>query len=222
MLSILKSCKPKILARIFNDNATLLIVNKFPKNYKGWVYLYCTKEEYLLRTNKGYIASKKGIAVGGDSDYTFAYSDEGTVVARFWCDKVEEIECLEDSYMTDNGMEYECYYESENYVSCENPYWENKKKLLEAEGCLGSEELDDYLKFKNGYAVHISNLEIFDKPKELSEFKYYKKTKCYVCKRISGLVYCTTAYDNFSTGCNKPLTKAPQSWSYVEVDECTK
>ena len=69
--------------------------------------------------------------------------------------------------------------------------------------CLTIEQMFDYLKNKQGYAWYIDNLEIFDKPKELSEFKQpidrYGKV-------------------NWSTNGNYCafLTKAPQSWCYVE------
>ena len=48
--------------------------------------------------------------------------------------------------------------------------------------CLGYFELKDYLNKENGYAIHISDLEIFDEPKKLSEFKRKKAPQnfCYV------------------------------------------
>ena len=36
--------------------------------------------------------------------------------------------------------------------------------------CLTDKQMYDYLKGKNGYAIHIKNLHIFDKPRELSDF----------------------------------------------------
>ena len=41
---------------------------------------------------------------------------------------------------------------------------------LPNKSCLTVEEIFDYLINKNGYAIHIKNLHIFDKPKELSDF----------------------------------------------------
>ncbi len=58
----------------------------------------------------------------------------------------------------------------------------------------------------NGYGWHISNLVIYDKPKELSEF--YVPVKDY-----------WETYDpsNYINGCwQKPLQRPPQSWCYVE------
>ena len=47
--------------------------------------------------------------------------------------------------------------------------------------CLMDYELDNYLIGENGYAIHIKNLHIFDKPRELdfysSNFDYFKKVE---------------------------------------------
>lgn len=67
-----------------------------------------------------------------------------------------------------------------------------EKKLKLA--CLSIKEFDDYSKGQVAYALHISNLVIFDKPKELGDF-----TNCDE--------YPYTRY----------IRKAPQSWCYVEV-----
>lgn len=81
--------------------------------------------------------------------------------------------------------------------------------------CLSIKEFDDYSKGQVAYAIHISDLEIFDKPKELSDFKTLRNcNKCFAkddefeCFNIEP--YCPT---------KKPLTKAPQNYCYVEVGE---
>ena len=89
-------------------------------------------------------------------------------------------------------------------------------KEIQRKACLTEDELFDYLfvnepyheDMKKGYAWHISNLVIFDKPKELSEFYLYcKDEKCEYRNNHCSICYRT------------PLTKAPQSWCYVEIDE---
>lgn len=74
-------------------------------------------------------------------------------------------------------------------------------------------QIIDYLgNGKMGYGWHISDLKIYDKPKELTEFHTWKK-----CKSCSKSGYESTAciYDE---NCMVPvvITKAPQSWCYVE------
>ena len=76
--------------------------------------------------------------------------------------------------------------------------------------CLTVEELREYLQGKPCYAWHIDNLEIFDEPKELSEFKTNKKYWCGKCPYQYGI--CLPKCEEL-----KPLTKAPQNWCYVEV-----
>ena len=57
-----------------------------------------------------------------------------------------------------------------------------------------------------GYVWFIDNLEMFDTPKELSDFKSHKKT--IVRTKINNEV--------FETELDNSLTKAPQSWCYTE------
>ena len=65
-------------------------------------------------------------------------------------------------------------------------YWYETKTLSENEvlekSCLTGDELFDYLGEDNeGYVIHIKNLHIFDKPRELdfysSNFDYFKKVE---------------------------------------------
>lgn len=85
---------------------------------------------------------------------------------------------------------------------------------VEQQACLTREEIVRYLKGV-GYGWHISDLKIYDKPKELTEFHTWKK-----CKSCSKSGYESTAciYDK---NCMVPvaITKAPQSWYYVEEDD---
>ena len=83
---------------------------------------------------------------------------------------------------------------------------------VEKQACLTREEIVNYLK-GTGYGWHISELKIYDTPKELIEFHTWKK-----CKSCSNSGYESTAciYDE---NCMVPvaITKAPQSWCYVEA-----
>jgi predicted transcriptional regulator len=82
--------------------------------------------------------------------------------------------------------------------------------------CLSQAEIIAYIGDKGRcYGWHISNLKIYDTPKELIEFHTWKK-----CKSCSKSGYESTAciYDE---NCMIPaaITKAPQSWCYVEAKE---
>ena len=193
MKSILSSIRPKWVAKIFNGEKTIEIRKKFPKDYVGWVYMYCSKSntQYLVgsKTQKCEIITKSANA--RFSPNIDKYTGNGKVVARFWCDKVEEI----NRYCTGRGISYKT--ETLNNIE------------LCDKSCLDLIEIDHYLYFKKGFAIHISKLEIFDKPKELSEFKSCKKN--IVNTKINGMV--------FETELDNSLIKAPQSWCYCEVGE---
>lgn len=193
MKSILSSIRPKWVAKIFNGEKTIEVRKKFPKDYVGWVYMYCSKSntQYLVgsKIQKCEIITKSSNA--RFSPNIDKYTGNGKVVARFWCDKVEEI----NRYCTGRGISYKT--ETLNNIE------------LCDKSCLDLIEIDHYLYFKKGFAIHISKLEIFDKPKELSEFKSCKKN--IVNTKINGMV--------FETELDNSLIKAPQSWCYCEVGE---
>ena len=68
------------------------------------------------------------------------------------------------------------------------------------------------------YGWHISDLVIYDKPRELCEFVICEKTKCPAY--LNGV--CLTRNQNAVTRCenlccqHKKLTRPPQSWCYVD------
>lgn len=81
------------------------------------------------------------------------------------------------------------------------------------ESCLSHEELWEYGKGKTLYGWHISDLKIYDKPRELSAF-YSLPTKCRSdCKEENPMQFCGNCK---RIKANRKLTKAPQSWCYVE------
>lgn len=82
---------------------------------------------------------------------------------------------------------------------------------------LSDEELFTYLydgKKNDGWALRISDLKIYDKPKELGEFKRWNRTEgnspCAHTKQLYG--DCKNC-----NACN--LTRPPQSWCYVDGKE---
>lgn len=167
---ILMSIKPKYVSMILNKTKTLEVRKRFPKNYRGWVYIYCTKDKL-----KDYYYDKDIFGcyfrVNLDDNLGYEYSKNlkplnGKVIARFYCNNVEEIE---------------------------NRYC--KGMLIDS--CLTNWELNNYLGNKQGYAINISQLEIFDTPKELSEF-IQSKRKSWEEQNVK---------------------RPPQSWLYIEVEK---
>ena len=86
-------------------------------------------------------------------------------------------------------------------------YWNNGYEFAT---CLTYRQVADYGKGKTLYGWHISNLTLYDKPKELSEFCIPCKVSCENCKNP---LY-------FECWCEekgkKIVTRPPQSWCYVE------
>ena len=70
----------------------------------------------------------------------------------------------------------------------------------------GQKELDE---------MHITNLVIYDKPKELSEFRRPCDGNCYKCKDAIWHTPRDFSSDSKIVGCGTKVT-APQSWCYVE------
>ena len=88
------------------------------------------------------------------------------------------------------------------------------------EMCLTKEQLDKYGGLKTLYGWHITEPTLFDKPRELCEFyapcRKGKETADESCKG------CSYAFKGVSTGeiiCDNAITRPPQSFCYIEVDE---
>ena len=196
MKAILISVRPEWVAKILNGEKTIEIRKRFPKDYVGWVYIYVTKDNknclFDFREDE-YAPDKFGYSKA-DKWYRQHYKLlNGKVVARFWCDKVEEI----------NYLPYEQTYYTQ---TLDTVIWKGHEPTLLKVCCLSWEELDNYLKEKKGYAIHITKLEIFDKPKEISEFEIRATEGDVKFNNIKGKML---AY--------KPLSRAPQSWCYIEI-----
>lgn len=181
MKAILMSIRPQWVAKILNGEKTVEIRKKFPKDYVGWVYIYCTKKDSLGRIKDTPRDRYFVDCVETPQDFKkmdSGYDGKGKVVAKFTLNKVEPIaqyDGNEERYFTKSLWETELFEKS----------------------CLGLEEMRNYIHNHCGYAIHITNLEIFDKPKEISEFTYWKDYGD--CKQTM------------------KLTRAPQSWCWIEV-----
>ena len=78
-----------------------------------------------------------------------------------------------------------------------------------SESCLTTPQIEKYLGGKDGYAWHISNLKIYDNPKQPSEFKG-------LCRVDADCCACPH-YNYTEMDCDGRIIKRPpQSWCYVE------
>ena len=116
----------------------------------------------------------------------------GKVVAKFTLREVEKIT------MRKIWGEWEVYGEHTDFIE------------LCRKSCLEQDEIMDYMGGdRHAYAWHISDLVIFDKPKELSEFRYKKVTMKWDENYHHRIVKKEIV----------PVKRPPQSWQYVEVKD---
>lgn len=119
------------------------------------------------------------------------YQNRMKVIGEFICDKVYLIKNQRNRFVVAN---------EEQGVTNE----------IARQSCLDYDDMVNYLGDKDGYGWHISDLKIYNKPKELSEFCIPCKGSCENCKNP---LY-------FECWCEekgkKIVTRPPQSWQYVE------
>lgn len=216
MRAILMSDRPQWVVKIINGKKTLEVRNEFPSDYVGWVYIYCTKARHytdLLINNTSqkmiFLNDMKAFWLDDFSRFEHLKMLNGKVVGRFWCDNIEEI--FKHAHQCGNidiGIDYDIELMTRTLCEIE----------LIRQSHLTKDELYKYLfwrapenKISLGVAIHISQLEIFDTPKELSEFKHYKK--------FSEIDYMLPIPKKETCERLVPLTRAPQSWQYIEVEE---
>lgn len=216
MKSILISIKPEWVAKILNGDKTIEIRKTMPKcDLPIDVYIYCTKSKPNV-TDIRDIDGKPYYCVMGEE---YNPNLNGRVVAKFTLKKVELIYWGQDSYMRD-----ECVLVTNSLDDYE----------LEQRSCLKIDKLQDYIGYElenYGYAWHISDLVIFDKPRNLSDFKHplpHCRLYCgdnfvpSFCRQ-----YCShnTDPERLNVWCDRydklgePFDKAPHSWCYVEEPE---
>lgn len=195
MKAILISIKPKWVAKILNGEKTVEIRRKFPKDYFGWVYIYCTKEKWKTKP-----LLSRDIVIKPNADPLNKHNVRllnGKVVARFWCDKV-------DDYV--NGRKWSWKVGAPMWGAC------NGYECILKDACLTDDELRNYADDLAFNAIHISKLEIFNYPYELCEFHTNVK------KEPPEELLCPECGKPMEYYEYKYLTKAPQSWCYVEDD----
>lgn len=180
--SVLISVNPEWCELIASGEKTVEVRKTKPKLETPFkVYIYCTSPR-----KSGDIFLVAGKTIQGN----------GKVIGEFVCDKAERI-------MADGTCHPQYGYGGTRY---------NFGHLEDAQ--LSEQELYDYLgepvvlidspcytktEF-NGYAWHISDLKIYDKPRELSEFKSYD---------------CSTYIENGYPMPTHEITRPFQSWGYI-------
>lgn len=211
------SIKPKWIEKIANGEKTVEVRKTVPKRGTPFnVYMYCTKDKPLYR-----VQTFDVYADGEPIEQSCFIKQNGKVVGEFVCDYVYEFESEfvdDDCYESVALVEYDEDDGDRNtiiMVDNENEHFENRYPFKET--CLSWEELKKYIGIgiKTFYGLHISDLKIYDTPKELSEF--WRPCPFKTEDQDNDCIQCDVAADS-DTGivCTNRVWKAPQSWCYVE------
>ena len=196
MKAVLISIQPKWCELIASEKKTIEVRKTRPKietPFKCYIYMTATKERCRLWEYITAYQNSKGEILNGSQK----------VIGGFICDRIEEFH--------------------EWQLSPSGKFQEYEQRDLDRflkESCISFEDVCEYRRnmpyYKPLYGWHISDLKIYDKPKELGEFRKPCDFAydCCVCQRA---VYKQLAAgEMIFNGCNDKITRPPQSWCYVE------
>lgn len=208
MKSLLISIQPKWIEKIVKGEKTIEVRKTRPKEETPFkCYIYQTIDGGA----KGDIIISSGLQCG-------------KIIGDFICDKVDDFYCASVPYQRENNLGYGQFIDNGVYKVNgwhEGIVFERNDRYIDTmlnnndlkEMCLTAQGLFDYIGVgKHLYGWHISDLHIYDKPKELSEFFRTCPTKgkgdCLSCDCL--------ADNDYGGVCTNNLTRPPQSWQYVE------
>ena len=197
MKSVLISIQPywvfliiaKLMGWEIDKNKIIEVRKNFPKaeDWNKLVKIYCSKDKNSFNLiSKAYQPLMQKFL--------------GKVIGEFVCDSI---------------ICSQAYFDSQGKNHLTNIFEEDIKRT-----CLTEYELWNYIAGKavksnqmyDGYLWHISDLKIYDKPKDLSEFKK-------PCDRFLDCITCKRLVRNDFLSCDNKITRPPQSWCYVEKNK---
>ena len=201
MKSVLISIHPKWCDLIASGKKTIEVRKTRPKIETPFkCYIYETK-------------ARSDMPTFVDEDGHVLYTGRGQVIGEFACDCMTPLYnvCTDDWRLLHGGLH------------------EIEKQLV-GMACLTEGELHEYASGRYCFAWHISDLKIYDKPRELGEFAVADKEAIQQCEYreqsyyaftdtgyIKNGFYCKKKDDWCFGECKrKALTRPPQSWCYVE------
>lgn len=188
MKSVMISIRPKWCEKIVGGEKTIEVRKTRPKLETPFtVYIYCTSGRPDLNIPISPERLMQDYLDTGSMQSLNCPLGNGKVIGRFVCDKIYEVA----------------------------PRWKEYIVLGEEKGttneiarnsCLSFDDMKAYLGQKNGYGWHVSDLEIYDRPMELSRFERYYR--CDGCDGVFG-GECNECYSEMK------MQRPPQSWCYV-------
>ena len=211
MKAVLISIQPKWVEKIASGEKTIEVRKSAPKCEEPFkCYIYCTKPSKKYQTICGCMV------INTDELYRLPNGK----IKHDWSG---ELMCCNGEYTRDNFLngkvigEFVCDWITKITPHCDiedfvNQYIHGYPAILDENDCLSFQEMKSYLGNKNGYDWHISDLKIYDKPKELSEFI----NPCSRVKCISGCKDMKIEHAECLNKNKRPITRPPQSYMFVE------
>lgn len=192
MKAVLLSIRPNWCKKILDGEKTVEVRRTCPVHGTPFkVYIYCTNARPRLALADVFrgnwcaeVAEISGYSKD-DAERTFDIFN-GRVIGEFTCKKITGLTHVGET----GSWEPACLY-----VMSPGSYYKPADELLEA-ACMSKETAEKYLKGRDGLAWHISDLKIYDKPRELREFTGLQSTQ-FGMRPVE-------------------ITRPPQSWRYVE------
>jgi predicted transcriptional regulator len=182
MKSVMLSIRPKWCEKIASGEKTIEVRKTKPKLETPFkCYIYCTSGRPDLNIPISPERLMQDYLDTGSMQSLNCPLGNGKVIGEFTCDRIYELAPL--NHAPDD---------------------------IEKQACLTREEIVNYLK-GTGYGWHISDLLIYDQPRELPAFR----------RLCPNDLYCEACamYSNNNGICNNgalTLRRPPQSWCYVE------
>lgn len=213
MKSVLMSIRPQWCELIASGKKTVEVRKTRPKLETPFkVYIYCTNSKamlWILRENER--DGQKISSIFTAKDCGGATKANGKVIGEFVCEKIDRIA---HCGTCNNDIRLRLVDKDFAFKELDWSYLDSCK--------LSYPDIDEYSNGRDVYGWHISDLVIYDKPKELREFiricpeweKGEITEKCLECEHlyrspIENFIECD--YEG-----ELPITRPPQSWCYVE------
>lgn len=220
---ILASLKPYYYYLIGERKKTIEVRKSALKNLPQDIVFYMSKDE------KSFAKIPKEF----QEKYRKHFGKVGLAIV---CDKIEDFYCASVPYSKENNLGYGQFVDNGVYKVNgwhEGIIFERNDRYIETmlnnddlkEICLSAQELFNYIGVgKHLYSWHISDLKIYDKPKELSDFTSPRVCINYIDLPAYGHIGCNMCKYSYTINCmikcringREPLTRPPQSYMRVE------
>ena len=196
---VLISIQPKWCELIASGKKTVEVRKNRPKTDTPFkCYIYCTNNQVFAQSSmegEYFTAPKSGLR---ELECCGSKILNGKVIGEFVCDDITKFAI--------------------------DPKLDNLTLMSMANrSCLSKPQLEDYCSDYWLYGWHISDLKIYDKPRELSELRticrHYGDGRCGHCEYYYYANNESYRCEECAVDGLKPLKRPPQSWCYVEESE---